>query len=250
MNRRVLVALWASVAFAAPAMAGNDSGWTGLYAGVHAGYGGGNVSLPVSGSVSSTTETYSLDGKAKATSSGFLGGAQVGYNYLLPSNWLIGLEADASLSDLTAGIGAAGSLGGTYSGTLNATVNSSMRWLGTVRGRAGYVTGNGMLFYATGGFAYGGVRTSANIDLGSTGNGSLVHNTIGTGWTVGGGIETPIAERLTLRAEYLYANLGAVKVIDGPLTINTVSQTLTGTGSLKAETTANIIRVGLNYKLN
>lgn len=252
MNRRVLLALYASVALTAPAMAQDTFNWTGLYAGLHTGYATGDVRLPMKGSLASSTQTYPIDGTAKVDSKGFLGGAQIGYNYLLPSNWLIGLEADASLADITANSGALGSLPGTAIGTLDATAKSSVRWLGTVRGRVGYVTDNAMLIYATGGFAYGGVRSSASLKATSlpTVEAKMNFNTIGTGWTLGAGVEKPIASHLTLRAEYLYADLGAVKLIDGSLNINTGTATLAGTASLRAENSAHIFRIGLNYALN
>lgn len=252
MYRKALLMLFVTSALAAPAMAQDNTPWTGLYAGVHAGYGTGDVRLPLKGSLGSGTQTNPLDTTSKVNSSGFLGGAQIGYNYLLPSNWLLGLESDASLADITASSGSFGTLTGTPVGTISATANSSIRWLGTVRGRVGYVFANNMLAYATGGFAYGGVRSSAKLTASSLPgtNVQLIDNTIGTGWTVGTGIEAPVANHLTLRAEYLYAELGAVKLLDGPITINSGTSTLSGTASLGAEHTAHMFRIGLNYALN
>jgi outer membrane immunogenic protein len=69
------------------------------------------------------------------------------------------------------------------------------------------------LFYATGGYAYGSVKTKiAAAFLGAPVN-AEISSTKG-GWTVGGGIETPftflniLGPNWTSKTEYLYVDLG------------------------------------------
>src|SRR5690606_9902561 len=71
-------------------------------------------------------------------------------------------------------------------------------YFGTVRGRLGVDVGNGILPYVTAGLAYGGGR----VDVGG------VENQFHTGWTVGGAVEFALDQQMSLKAEYLYTDLG------------------------------------------
>ena len=70
-------------------------------------------------------------------------------------------------------------------------------WFGTVRGRAGYAFNN-ILFYGTGGLAFGGLR-------GETFGLSESHTSLG--WTLGAGAEFGLAQNWTAKIEYLYIDL-------------------------------------------
>jgi len=143
--------------------------WTGFYVGVNAGYGwteSFDVTLPNGAVVRADSED---DG-------GFVGGAQIGYNYQIGS-FVLGLEGDIQYADLG---------GATYvvPGVGIVSYDNS-DWFGTVRARAG-VAFDRALIYATGGFAFADDRT---------------------GWTVGGGIEYAVTNNLSLKVEGLYVNL-------------------------------------------
>ena len=110
-------------------------------------------------------------------------------------------------------------------------------WFGTVRGRLGYSAGDS-LFYVTGGYAYGSVKTQISA-LGATARTEKTQD----GYAVGGGIETPFkllglfGPQWTSKTEYLYVDLGS----------NT--ETVSGvTASTKV--TEHIFRTGLNYNFN
>jgi len=80
------------------------------------------------------------------------GGFQIGYNYLLPSRLVLGVEADVSFPEffeegLVAGLG-------TSQGT---AVTDQIDYVATLRGRLGYAFGH-WLIYATGGFAWSQAR--------------------------------------------------------------------------------------------
>ena len=170
---------------------------------------------------------------------GFIGGVQGGYNWQA-ANWVLGVEADiqgSSMRDNKACVFNCNAV--TF-----AQFDQRLPWLGTVRGRIGYAAGSN-LFYATGGLAYGEVKTRIFSSFGGA-NTVDISNTR-AGWTVGAGIETPfelfglLGPGWTSKTEYLYVDLGASTT---PFTNNGVTATFV-TGA-----TAHISRTGLNYHFN
>ena len=132
--------------------------WTGLYFGAHMGYAWGNSNWTAntvapaepfaSGSLNLAQPIDSF-----RESGSFFGGAQIGYNYRLPGNFVIGAEADASGPSFQTpegiSIGASTSLA---SPSGPETYSQTVLISGTVRARLGYAAGN-WLFYGTGGLA-------------------------------------------------------------------------------------------------
>jgi outer membrane immunogenic protein len=163
--------------------------WTGFYAGLNVGYDWGSAS------------------NTGLSPSGFAGGAQGGFNWQSGSI-VLGGETDLQLS------GASDNAG---------PFKFSNPWFGTLRGRAGYALNN-ILFYATGGLAYGG----GTVDLGPQ---SESHSSIG--WTAGGGLEVGLTRRWSAKAEYLHVDLAAQ------------NYALTG---VSHEITANVLRLGANFR--
>ncbi len=175
--------------------------WTGGYIGLNAGAG-------FSDSISGGTTT------------GFIGGAQIGYNWQgMGSPWVVGLEADFQGSTQRAS-----SIVGTTS------VTSRLPWFGTVRGRLGYAFDRAMI-YATGGLAFQNVRISATDPA----FGTISGNSTKAGWTLGGGVEWALWDRWTAKAEYLYLRTNNH-------TINTPAFIAGGDAS------NHIVRAGLNYR--
>ena len=160
------------------------------------------------------------------TSAGFdmngaIAGGQIGYNWQ-SSNWVFGLEADAAVvgrEGQSGAINCAATLVGgvclpglTFlpagaTGT-SLAVDQNLEWFGTVRGRAGMLATPQVLFYATGGLAYGSIKTSGAF-AGFNANGVAVaaigsNSDIRVGWTVGAGIEGKITSNWSAKLEYLY----------------------------------------------
>lgn len=153
--------------------------WTGFYAGVNAGYGFGNISGTAGPSFKDPT--------------GFLAGAQIGYNYQV-GNIVYGLETDLNWAQIRAknsAIGIAGS-------------KNTLDYFGTVRGRVG-VAFDRFLPYLTGGFAYGG----STISVPTVGKSTPVHY----GWVVGAGVEYAITNNITTKVEALYVDLSDQRVL-------------------------------------
>jgi outer membrane immunogenic protein len=217
--------------------------WTGFYVGVNAGFGGDKFRYPMS--LTDSNGTSLGTGQVGITSSGFLGGGQIGYNYQFSSRFVAGLEADIDIADINGTIGANGSL---FNGNVPFSLNagSKLEYLGTVRGRLGYTVTDRFLVYGTGGFAYGGENSYANGSIGGSGGPSfnVSKSASLTGWTAGAGVEYAITNNWTFKTEYLYVDLGNANLLnktfgvgDNPLT-----------AKIDVKTTESIVRAGLNYK--
>jgi len=226
--------------------------WSGFYAGINAGYGYG--SAPTSLDLNAVEQGVILPGVNNPLPptlhpEGFVGGGQVGYNAQFGSV-VAGLEADIDYANLRKTDAASGAP--FIGGILTTTIESKLDWFGTLRGRLGVLPANNVLLYATGGLAYGQVRTTttgSNMPpFSCNGPGLSVYCATGTtsgvsvGWTVGGGIEYAFAPNWTIRGEYLYLDLGSQSV--------TFPDRDVPGGLLTSHTsfTAHIGRAGLNYR--
>lgn len=147
--------------------------WTGFYLGANTGYSWGSGKGGIS----------DLDPQ------GWLGGGQVGFNYQFGNNVVLGAEADLQGSNITDS-----AIDGVWD------PRSKMDYFGTVRGRIGYAFDNVMPYF-TGGLAWGHNEIT-NRDLGISSDNTHV------GWTVGGGLEYALSNNWTVKAEYLYMDLG------------------------------------------
>jgi outer membrane immunogenic protein len=90
-----------------------------------------------------------------------------------------------------------------------------MKWLSTVRARAGFTVNNNWLVYGTGGIAYAKVQNSFNFgDPGALTfvNNKSVSKTL-TGWVAGGGIEYMVSPKFIVGAEALYVGLPSSSVV-------------------------------------
>ena len=280
--------------------------WTGFYAGVNAGYGfgagsgayvsnGSGTYLPAAPAWNpSATYTAATNGVGFATSgytvlnqNGFIGGGQVGYNYQLMDRYVVGFEADIqgttiSGSGNTHGVGtdalrsvttatppaAAGHFGYSVGGT---NVNAGVDWLGTVRGRLGYLIMPRLLAYGTAGLTYGNVyanttteasRSIYNLAGAWQGDqpfyGSSSQNSTRVGWNAGGGLEWMLSPNWSTKIEGIYYDLGSVNLGTGAVAGSNASIMRLAGGVPAAATAGNadvrfngiIARAGLNYHFN
>jgi outer membrane immunogenic protein len=215
-------------------------------------YGGGNVATTL-GSSGGGGGLLGAGGYDRNTQSGFIGGGQIGYNYQYGSSIVLGIETDiqgTGIRGTTTGSSASQTIlrtplpavetpprsaapnaGTITSGVSAVAVQGGVDWLGTVRGRLGYLVTPTLLLYGSGGLAYGNAwanveQTSienhfATADLSlypgylnetSTWLGGGRQNQILTGWTAGGGIEWMFMQNWSLKAEALYWDLGRMNV--------------------------------------
>lgn len=126
-------------------------------------------------------------------------------------------------------------------------LSQDLEWFGTVRGRIGVAAGN-VLFYGTGGLAYG--RSTYHYDaIYPLGNATANVTTTDwkAGWTAGAGAEMSFGP-WSIKAEYLYYDLGDENqrtqfFIFGATPTPVYFEP-------KFETQGSIARVGINMRLN
>lgn len=176
----------------------NDRGWGGFYLGLTYGYATGWTDVTSAGSA------FDID------TDGGNASAFIGYNWQF-GRVVAGLEADIGT--------------GSFDGSENG-VSTEIDYLGSVRGRLGYLINPSFLLYATGGFAYGDFDFSAN---GATRTESF------TGYQIGAGTELKFSDPWSLRLEYIYTDLD--------------SETLNHNGLANTyDPDFHTVRAGLSYK--
>nr|WP_047576401.1 outer membrane protein [Methylobacterium sp. ZNC0032] len=218
--------------------------WTGFYIGAHAGGIFSDNDIDTQGTAANTignVAAFRRPPTVGTNESGFMGGAQIGYNYQM-ANWVFGVEADISYTDVKKRV--------SFLGTSGATSNfqQDMEYFGTVRLRAGYAFDR-LLVYATGGLAYGDASNSATFFSGTVpGQIDYVGSKSDTrfGWTIGGGLEYAFTNNLSVKAEYLYYDLGKQSI---PVVLTAVGPA-GGSYVSKFDNTGHVARVGLNYRFS
>jgi outer membrane immunogenic protein len=260
--------------------------WSGFYIGGNVGYGFGRVDDESSSTLAATPAvpgvlpaplagpiTIPFASSTRTAVDGVIGGGQIGYNAQF-NRWVLGIEADIQASDQKRNASTFTTFGGStppapafpgsftfVTGTQTETVSTRLDWFGTVRGRVGYTTGD-LMWYGTGGFAYGQFKTSVTqssvVNVQSTffgvppatftSAGALNASQNRTGWTAGGGVEGAIwATGWTWKFEYLHLDFDRVNYVFTTVATGTVSPSVV-TRSVRF--TDDIVRVGLNYRFN
>lgn len=223
--------------------------WTGPYLGLHMGYGWGNADTNVN-PLPTPAEFDMIPANLSPDTDGVVGGIQAGYNYQM-GRFVVGIETDLSGSGISGSqnLSPIHSYPGDedrYSGGV-ITAQQDINWFATLRPRLGFTVMPNVLVYATGGLAYGHVSDSANTNFipGGAGTEQYPTSTGSTmvGWTAGGGIEYALSGSWTIKAEYLYMDLGSESAIAPPSLYNPPYQM-----GYDWQTKANIFRVGMNYK--
>lgn len=238
--------------------------WTGFYTGLNLG-GGIGTNSSVINSQGQIGNVYYLDpgnpvpnlsqsmfGGAMAnqnsmmTQSGVTGGGQIGYNYKWTQKFVVGIEADIQGSSISGGStnndilstaspsfyecdGTCGYEQFTQGGVVQQRVSAGVNWMGTVRGRVGYLVSPTLLTFAAGGLTYGGVYVNASsfsvqtaqldnetggpqkpVTIGLYGTGHQTDTLVG--WNAGGGLEWMFMTDWSLKAEAIYWNMGNINL--------------------------------------
>ena len=287
---------------AIPAVVPQTFGWTGCYVGLNVGYGWNDgkssyrdanaTSDVLNGLPSVQSPPPQTNGIVPTPSntkgSGWIGGGQVGCNWqMAPRGVVIGFEADIDALGVS---GRASTVGPTASGsptgvpypsayqvgegaslglgtTATATEQVSLRWLSTIRARAGLpvLSDRGLLFL-TGGLAIAQVSSSGTVTISQADSGlGLGGTTVAwtgsststrVGYAVGGGLEYALTDHWTVKGDYLYYDVGQVShplnlnVIANGTGVNRPNLFYPSLGSTVASVNGSIIRLGLNYRFN
>ncbi len=149
---------------------------------------------------------------------GFIGGFQSGANWKFVDSILTGVEADlhgVSGNTDTKWKASLSSAGGNSFATYTQRT-ATLNYLGTIRGRLGYLVTPTLAVYGTGGMAYGGVTSNAAIltrRIGGTNQTQVnpVYQDSLIGWTAGGGAEWMFTPDWSIKVDYLRYDLGAAQ---------------------------------------
>jgi outer membrane immunogenic protein len=239
-------------------------GWAGGYVGVNGGYGWSDRSVHAAGDGIGEAGTALLGvvfgtgpSSLPLNAKGFVGGAQIGYNWQFARYLMAGIEVDAQYSRIEGDATATATTVALF--RLNA--KTELIWFGTMRGRMG-VAFDRLLLFGTGGLAYGATKASARVandTVGSTvvftgPNTSLTclpsavciagaESKTSLGWAAGGGAEWLLWQGVTFKAEYLHVDLGdqAIRLI--------AQIPSSGNGSVTTTIGAfDIVRAGVNVQ--
>jgi outer membrane immunogenic protein len=148
-------------------------------------------------------------GSASASAAGWLAGGQLGHSWQRDA-FVYGFEGDVSLMNLNSSLTTILPVRLPFLPNPTAMTNAKMDWYGTFRGRLGWTAGP-VLFYGTGGVAYG------NVELNSAISSSALPLTAQAwsarvGWVAGGGIEYMARPDVILSVNYQYVDFGRVSV--------------------------------------
>jgi outer membrane immunogenic protein len=201
--------------------------WNGFYVGINGGYGWSPFNNQLA------DPPFALSGSSP---SGGFGGGQIGYSWQM-SNLVLGVETDLQGGNI--GSKKFDTAGNGY------FTQSTLNWFGTVRGRVGYAVSN-VLFYGTGGFAYGGIHN--RVDYSSLFPGDVYDISRTTsGYVVGAGMEYKLTRAWSVKAEYQYINLG----FNDPSRpgFGTYGGTQAPFGTVIRRDAFNTVRVGINYAI-
>jgi outer membrane immunogenic protein len=238
----------------APVMVNPSYNWTGFYVGLNAGgaWSRSNAATttifdPIGYFATTSPGAIGIAGAQRINSSGFTGGLTAGYNWQV-SNIVFGIESDFNYL----GLRGSSTGSGIYPccAPTGFTVNSSVStdWLITLRPRVG-IAANNWLFYATGGLAVANVKSSFSFtDTFATATESASISRTKTGWTAGVGTEYALMNGWSVKAEYLYVDLGRESATSTNLSISPGVAFPTSVFTHSVDLRSNIVRVGLNYK--
>ena len=209
--------------------------WSGVYVGVHAGYGGG-------------MKDWTFEGDY--TARGFLGGGQIGINQQLGS-LVFGLELDGSWADIRGSQSL--ELGGPVAGfATSQSMRSKIDGIVTVAGRAGLAADRWFVF-AKGGLAYVNEEHSITVTDRDFAPPAITRSLTASGKEsriaplVGVGAEYALGGNWSVKGEYNYIHLGSRDVrltgsqtnlgVTTPLVINQ-----------QIEQAIHLAKIGVNYR--
>jgi outer membrane immunogenic protein len=242
--------------------------WTGWYVGANVGGGWGHRDVSFSSPANDPILADIVPPAQSFSTSGVVGGLQLGYNWQLQPNWLIGFETDFDWSGMSGSSTVEHDFRGSRFLPFASTVDEHVEWFGTVRGRLGWLPWNNLLIYGTGGFAYGRLNHTGSL------GGSFSHSVVNgpswscpnvtttcfggssgntaTGWTAGGGVEYALWQQWSLKLEYLYVRLASNGLTETALSVPhpELNNTPASFNTNFSHTNFNVVRVGLNYQFH
>lgn len=190
--------------------------WQGFYVGLHADAGFADADVTPGSLSPPGTEGSSFD------ADGGMAGILAGYNWQ-NGNFVYGVEADIGFGDISG------------ENSITEIPNLEIDQMISVRGRAGFTIDETLLVYATAGYALAHAESKEDHGAGFKGS----SNTHG-GAVVGIGVEFPLGDRITARAEYQHGFFDEERY--------TFPESVDHSHGVDFDT--DLVRVGFSLKLN
>jgi outer membrane immunogenic protein len=212
--------------------------WTGCHAGLNVGGGWGrtqwNDTAANTGLVQGDFDQNNAGNIATTDMAGGVLGGQLGCDYQLWGNFVLGVEGKFSGSTIS----------GTNVDQFNTawSLHNNIDWFGSVTGRVGYAIADSVLIYARGGYGF------ADNQVTITNAGFLIRTgSLKTreGWTLGGGVEWAFAPHLSV---FLEGNYYDYNVQNDYFPGNPVGQQ--NPFGAHTKQSAETLTVGMNYRMN
>lgn len=161
-------------------------GWSGIYAGLQAGYAWGSNRVRI-GDAAGPLAAISF----RSDDDLAFGGAHAGFNYQI-GGIVLGIEGDVEALDNASRFAGAGLTG-----------RITQNWQGSARARIGYAFDR-LMIYATGGASFTEYERRVHDAAGF----SERLTSARTGWNLGAGVNFAFTDHLILGAEYRYTDFG------------------------------------------
>ncbi len=212
--------------------------WTGIYGGVHAGYGMGRKDW--------TNSVFDFDVR------GFFGGGQIGVNQQI-GNWVIGIEADASWANIK-GTQTLIEGGQVSASILSRTGSSTIDGLVTVAARIGIAQDRWLVYFKGGAVwarenhTFNGVQTVDFLGTTFTATVAATGHETRFGPVIGFGTEYALWGNWSFKSEYNYFYLpnGTVRIA-GPQT-SFFGGTAPFTADTNIQQAFHLVKLGVNYR--
>jgi outer membrane immunogenic protein len=192
------------------------------------------VLIPVT-TASAQVLTRTSAGANSESARSWAAGILAGYNWQ-NGNVVYGVETDATATTLKTDFNTI--LTGTVLPPPTANTNAEVEWYGTARGRLGFAAGP-VLFYGTGGLAYGNINLNSTLISGSNVLGAQISEAK-IGWVGGFGLEYKATPNVIFTLAYQYVDLGTAR-FDTPIAISGLTQM----GSAHAQ--FQVVTLGLSW---
>jgi outer membrane immunogenic protein len=206
--------------------------WTGFYIGGNVGWNWVNLTTTDTGPAQ-FGQVFPIGTTSSIKRSGFMGGAQIGYNYQM-GNYVVGLDADFDWSATK--FKQDGTLG-----TLSFSTSYKNNYISTFGARFGYAFDR-LLVYGKA----GGAWTQDDFDFTASDGSELSGRFDRWGWMVGGGVEYAISHNWTVKAEYNYLDFGTKNEVLTPNATDLVTGSITADAN-DSKLTAHVVKIGVNY---
>lgn len=180
----------------------------------------------------------------------FIGNIDIGHNWE-KSSFVFGSEADFGVFNWASTALAHGFFPYTFLGNQFILMNTaSTNWLGTLRGRLGFLMKKKRLFlYASGGAAFTTFHAATSyqdnaIGFGFPGgSGYNSRESTRAGWILGAGSEFLLSPHTSFKIEYFYLNFGSINFTVPLSNTPEYTQTMQPKFNLKTQ----LVRIGFNY---